>query len=471
MAQPKEFRINASAFFLTYPQCPIPKEKLHELVSAQRVLPAKFHPDMCNIAVAQETHQNGGKHLHAWLRFKPNVSRYHLANPLMFDVTFEGKTYHPSIERQKGSDADVADYVMKEDKNPFLVGWTLPEFEKLASEKKKGKKRKDNATGSDGAANGAPVPMSQCIVDALDAGKTAKQVYQEMPHLRRFFVTHLSAIRQLETFVSHLAEPVSVTGMLRVPKSKSTVREGAWVYNEFSVRPDRAFKTKNLWITGPRNSGKTSMIHTLEAAGVRVYRFPHNNDHWQWANDGRYAACVFDEFVGNVQASILNKWLEGDKMPLNFKNGSTFKTDNPFNIVLSNKPFSDCYPNIHPDLKEALQSRFHFITWEQGFHRCRFIPTVVVDPDATTEPDEPEEPEAKAPAPPPAEDRMDIKHMVQKVAQEDSKMDVDRLMSLAEIIQIVESEEEEPAPKRPKTKRFRSVFIDDEAGGSQTDSE
>lgn len=102
------FRINANYFFLTYSQCPLPREA-----------PLVFGPD--KYIVAQEEHKDGGSHLHALFYFK---NRKDVRNPRAFDI--DG--YHPNVERVRSPKA-VATYVKKD--GFFITNYTAEEIAKI----------------------------------------------------------------------------------------------------------------------------------------------------------------------------------------------------------------------------------------------------------------------------------------------------------------------------------------------------
>ena len=87
----KEFRYNSKSIFLTYSQCPAPREHIMAKLHAACNLPNK----LLKAAVGQETHEDGNFHLHAcaWytkpLRFRG--SRH-------MDIEWEGVTYHPNVK-------------------------------------------------------------------------------------------------------------------------------------------------------------------------------------------------------------------------------------------------------------------------------------------------------------------------------------------------------------------------------------
>lgn len=94
----KAFRINAKQFFITYPQCPIPKEGVYDLFDKS------FNPE--ELIVAEEKHEDGNKHLHVYVKFEKKLN---IKDPRHFDI--DG--YHPNIQSVHNKNA-VTKYVKKD---------------------------------------------------------------------------------------------------------------------------------------------------------------------------------------------------------------------------------------------------------------------------------------------------------------------------------------------------------------------
>lgn len=93
------FRVNARHFLLTFAQCPLdPNDALYHLVCTFDTLLA------CR--VAQESHQTGDKHLHAWLQFQ---TKYDCRHQDLFDIS----GYHPNIQACKNP-KKALNYLAKE---------------------------------------------------------------------------------------------------------------------------------------------------------------------------------------------------------------------------------------------------------------------------------------------------------------------------------------------------------------------
>ena len=93
MPRRPSFRFYAKNVFLTYPQCPCPKELLLEKLQSLLELQCKPY----YILVAKERHQDGNPHLHAMVQC---TNKIQTTNPRFFDLLdSNGHTYHPNIEK------------------------------------------------------------------------------------------------------------------------------------------------------------------------------------------------------------------------------------------------------------------------------------------------------------------------------------------------------------------------------------
>lgn len=98
-----KFRMAAKSFFLTYPQCNCSKEDLKNFLLAKR--PTDY------ILIGQETHKDGGLHLHCLVSFKKKLN-------IKSDRFFDFNEFHPNIQATKNP-AAVKNYIRKEDIEPL----------------------------------------------------------------------------------------------------------------------------------------------------------------------------------------------------------------------------------------------------------------------------------------------------------------------------------------------------------------
>lgn len=98
---------------------------------------------------------------------------------------------------------------------------------------------------------------------------------------------------------------------------------------------NRPFKSKQLLLVGPPDIGKTSLINALQ---VHIPVYPMGVSNWfprYQANT--YRVIAWNEFrLSLMSYPLLLQFLEGSYMDLQYKGGSTLKSDNPLVIMTSN---------------------------------------------------------------------------------------------------------------------------------------
>lgn len=102
-ASTRTFAFDGKHVFLTYPQCPLEREQLRDILVARA--------NIEKYLIARERHDDGNYHLHAYLHFGRRVR---LVGSDVFDV--EG--YHPNIQTPRSA-RNVISYCCKEDDNPL----------------------------------------------------------------------------------------------------------------------------------------------------------------------------------------------------------------------------------------------------------------------------------------------------------------------------------------------------------------
>ena len=115
----------------------------------------------------------------------------------------------------------------------------------------------------------------------------------------------------------------------------------------------RNFKTKQLLLVGPPNTGKTSLILKIQQF-VSVYHLGVSNWYPNY-RDGCYKLFCWDQFrlKGSMSHTDLLKFLQGSPMDLQYKGGSALRMDNQLIVMTSNMTLDQ-----HIDLKfKDLQQR------------------------------------------------------------------------------------------------------------------
>lgn len=99
----RNFRIQAKSFFLTYPQCNQTKQALKDFLDTKGRITYYL--------IGQETHQDGGYHLHALVTYEKKIN---VRSANYFD--FNGS--HPNTQAARNIPA-LKNYITKEDLEPL----------------------------------------------------------------------------------------------------------------------------------------------------------------------------------------------------------------------------------------------------------------------------------------------------------------------------------------------------------------
>ena len=208
----------AKGWFCTWPQCPIPKELALKLLDG--VLGG-----IKEYVIAEEKHEDGSPHLHAFLKLNRRVN----FKPRMFDLEDLGKVYHGHYEVAKCWRA-VERYCKKD-------GDYISNLDLASAKAKKGKMKKED--------------LLRDVDEVLDEG--------------------IISPMQVASFYKNQC----VYKMLLNQKRKMPL-----------LMPP---KKRHLWVCGGSNTGKTTMLRNqMMARGEdKFFQIPVNND-WIGYNDQYY---------------------------------------------------------------------------------------------------------------------------------------------------------------------------------------
>lgn len=122
------FRFNAKKCFLTYSQCPAEKQVLFDFLN-------KFGSGLKNYCIAQEKHEDGNFHLHAFCEWNKTLDT---KNQYFFDLVDAAKIYHPNLKQvtnAKASVRNIINYCHKSDKEP-LTNMDMEQYNELTKDEK-----------------------------------------------------------------------------------------------------------------------------------------------------------------------------------------------------------------------------------------------------------------------------------------------------------------------------------------------
>lgn len=111
----KVFRLQTRSVFLTYPRCSLSKENIRDFMLE------KLGVTIGHYCICIEKHKNGIRHLHCALRLNEILR---IRRCTYFDISREGRNYHPNIESCRDYSKCVS-YVKKA--GDFLEGGTMEE--------------------------------------------------------------------------------------------------------------------------------------------------------------------------------------------------------------------------------------------------------------------------------------------------------------------------------------------------------
>ncbi len=329
---PCPFHLNCKNLFLTFPQCSESKEV------AMASIISKLDPKWA--IVAEESHKDGSPHLHCIVVLK---KQRHFRNCKLFD-TLVGK--HGDYQSARDL-VKVVSYVAK---MSVYCAYHINVAEFLANAIKH--KKQGKSKGSLVAAkvnDGASLRDIDVLFPAyFMMNKRKIEEYAVWSSLKR--------MRESKLCWTAPARHTAVT----FPEEQDIL---FWVIK--NIKTERQFKQEQLWLWGPRGTGKTSLIVWLEKY-LTIYYVPYEDydDDWE---DGVYDLAVLDEFRGQRRITWMNRFVQGSCMRIRKKGSQGMKRENIPVIVLSNYCIQDAYSQNVPDIaKDTLKCRFSEIEIPHG---------------------------------------------------------------------------------------------------------
>ncbi len=284
------FRLRAKKIFLTFPQC---ENLLQQFTNNEHIfdyVEEYYRPHGFDRGVvAIEHHEDGNRHLHIVL------VREH-TEAITSERFFDLGQYHPNIQPCRNL-RNAIKYVKKEDN--YHVWGDLEVVEKRT--------------------------MASRLLDVVSGTMSLDELINEHPHLIRGY-------KRLKEDIEQYSKDVSILSLQDSPSIRGIELPGLLTW-----RLRTKFKTPSLYIWGPPDSGKTSMLLGL---GPRAFWAPMNND-WYGLDQNFHELIIFDEFRGaHLVLSVLLQLMAGNPLTMNTKGGS---------IRLSKKINCIFTSNIPPD--------------------------------------------------------------------------------------------------------------------------
>ena len=289
LSREKGSRNVAKGWFLTYPQCPLPKELV------LKYLEQNVNFKIEEYVIAEEKHENGDPHIHAFIkldrRVKFKVDR--------FDLKDLETTYHGNYQIAKSWRA-VQQYVTKD--GNYISNLNL-EAAKSKHAKKIGREE-----------------LERNALDLLDEG--------------------IISGFQLKSFVANQ----NVYNLLKQQKECPIVLD------------EDIPKQRHFWTYGESNTGKTYRLRQLMKQNPSDwFQIPTNND---WQGYMNQKNLYIDEYRGQLTIQDLNRICDGGAK-VNTKGGTTILHPACVVYINSNFSIEGCYKKAEKVLIESLKNRFN----------------------------------------------------------------------------------------------------------------
>jgi len=341
----KGFRFQGKRIFLTYPQC---QTSIQEVEDNLKAFETSWY------IICQELHLDGNPHIHGAVEFINQQNFTGEKGLKCLDNLVKSKK-HPLGKH--GNYAAIISipgairYCAK--KGNYLVK-NVDVNQVLETRKER---------------NGTPLkkgPFSEVIDMMTEKDVSPRTIMKEFPLVyamrRKHILDYHSDLQQLKRSKTSTKKLLKILPKGLMKESISGNVLVTWL-NENVVeeaRNKRAFKQKQLWLVGPKNMGKSTLIQNL-ASILRMYPISYTDYYCDYI-DKDYDFAAMDEFCGQKSISFLNLWLEGSLMALNVKGKPCYmKRFNLPTIICSNLLPGEIYKKVPGVQLEALLTRLEII--------------------------------------------------------------------------------------------------------------
>ena len=199
--------------------------------------------------------------------------------------------------------------------------------------------------------------LSITITTAIRSGASIREVHDIDPG---YFLREKRKIQEYITW--WLSQQVSTNlktwkGVKYTGTDVNTLAIADWLNS--NIKSTRSFKQKQLYVSGPPNSRKTTLLLKL-LEYLRGYEIP-TEVFYDLYLDPEPDLCWMDEYKGQKTIQWLNLFSQGAPMTLPVKGAQRLKVKNPPLIIMSNLTLEQVYHKTmekNPELVRSLQARF-----------------------------------------------------------------------------------------------------------------
>lgn len=330
----KRFRCRGKNFFLTYPQCKadsvIMKETFEKIFGIDNIVFMR----MCF-----EKHQDGSDHRHALV---------------MLRETFEAKSStFADLEVKEGDGLSVIYHgnyqVAKSPSRVYHYVSKAGEFVSFGKDPEYMKQRKSTLA---------------LAVDEMDQGKAPADIRKLYP---TFYFMQKKRVIDYCGEVALMAQSSALlkwdeVGMaqrlLDYIKKRGEADAGSVVLTWLigNIDSKRRFKQGQLYLHGPPNYGKTSLIRVLSKFAP-VYSAPTDEQFFDLYDETFHRLVVFDEFKGQHPVTFMNQFLEMGVMTIRQKGSQMLRKNNIPVVICSNLSPRDAYKNVSDATMDGFRAR------------------------------------------------------------------------------------------------------------------
>lgn len=306
----RNFRLNAKNLYLTYPQC---DEDPAFIIEQCRCY---WEDDLVWVVCGREQHMDGNNHLHIAISLKRRVD---YRQPDCLDW-LAGQHGNYQVLKNK---ARCLKYCTKEDDFEEFGIDVLQYLEAATTHK------------------------SQKSVEVAQGVMNDESLPSLNLRFPGFFLMNLPKIQTYQSWCE-VMKSLDSGNLLEFPTvfqaglSNSEGQILTWIGGNLMGRPTRAFSTRQLFLHGETNLGKTSLLMLL-AKFFRIFWTPMDEDFYDGYSDKDYDLIIMDEFKCQKQISWLNGFVQGSPHKLRIKGGQVTKMKNLPVIVTSNYSLAECY--------------------------------------------------------------------------------------------------------------------------------
>lgn len=333
-----QFRLNAKNLFLTYPRCDAAPEDV--MVN----LKIFFGDLLVWAVVGTEPHADGFPHLHISLSLTRKVN---YRDPFCLDCIVGQHGSYEGTRSKKGS----IEYCTK--------NGDYEEFNFDCASYLEARKRHKSVQA---------IEVAKGVMEGTDLVslnvKYPGFMLMNLPKVQ----TYQSWYGAMQLGTSLDGSDLPLVSPLGLTPGEVKIRQ--WLLMNLIGKPSRRFGAKQLYLWGPTNLGKTSLLMMIETK-YRVFWCPMDEDYYDGFDDKLFDVIVMDEYKAQKKIQFMNGFVGGQPVKLRVKGGQVTKRKNLPVIITGNYSLAQCYHKVaahSPAILGTLERRFEIVELQRNIH-------------------------------------------------------------------------------------------------------